>query len=147
MSRQVGWGRIRPHAVRRRIIQMRILWFTLAGIAVLAILRGSAQTITDGYRTSAGVLQLEEELGKLQREHDKLQGRLELLRTPEGKRLEAAHQFKVVRPGEHLLTMRQDDETRAAMSSFDARRSRSEQPVEVLKRLVRSPRKQASGDQ
>jgi hypothetical protein len=120
---------------------MRVLWFTLAGIAVLAILRGSAQTITDGYRTSAGVLQLEEQLDKLQREHDELQGRLEFLGTPEGKRIEAAHQLKVVRPGEHLLTMRQDDETREAMASFESGRSRAEQPAEVMKRLLRSPGK------
>jgi hypothetical protein len=137
---------MRPHASRSRILRTRILWFSLAGLAVFVMLRRSAQTASEAYRTSADVLRLEQELTDVQREHDELQGRLESLGTAEGKRMEAAHQLKLVRPGEHLLTVREDDETREAMSSFDAEPSRADQPLEVIKRMAHSPSRPGSGD-
>jgi len=139
MTRHDAWRRGRPSNSKRGILQTRTLWFALAALAVVAMLRRSVQTVGDGYRTSAAVLKLEAELAELQREHDELQNRLAFLATPEGKRLEAAYQLKLVRPGERLLTMRQDDETRDAMSALDSDQSRAEQPAEIVKRLARSP--------
>ena len=146
MSRHDAWSRARlPHS-NPRTLYVRALWFALAGLVVAVMLRGGVQAVSDGYRTSAAVLQLEEELADVQREHDALQDRLAFLATPEGKRLEAVYQFKLVRPGEHLLTVRQDDETRETMSTFDPGPARSEQPAEVVKRYIHSPSKRPSGE-
>jgi hypothetical protein len=126
---------------------VRTLWLLLAGLAVFAFIRRGVQAVNEGYRTSATVLELEADLEALRREHDELQGRLQSLGTDEGKRQEAAHQSKLVKPGEHLLVMRDDEETRKAMAQFDTVQSRAKEPTAVVERLVRSPRKPQSGSE
>ena len=139
MMTQSAGRRSRPSGARPRILRMRTLWFALAGLAVVVMLRRGTQTITEGYQTASAVLRLEEELAELQQEHDELQWRLQFLRTPEGKRLEAARQLVLVRQGEHLLAPPHDDEAREAMSGLGGDPSRARQPAEIVKRWARSP--------
>lgn len=120
--------------------RLKALLVVLAALVLFAAVgRRAISTFVRGYTTAAEVLELEDELREAQRETERLRAWRDEAATEESQALEARRQLMLVRKGERVLSVEEDEETKKAVAAMEGRQRRSGQPEKVLGRWLVSP--------
>ncbi|MFQ6130596.1 MAG: hypothetical protein ACE5R4_01025 [Armatimonadota bacterium] len=121
--------------------RLKALLIVLAALVLFsAVGRRALGTFVRGYITAQEVLVLERELEEAQREAARLQARRDEAGTQEGRRTEARGQLMLVKKGERVLTVANDEDVEEAVADIEGRQERSSSPQEVARRWLLSPK-------